>query len=101
MAILDEMRMLAAERRLREQQNVAEKTNTKRDGKSSPIQGDLVCLRRLAQDEQRSHKLEARWEGPYKVSKVGSFGRSVWLQDLQTKQVRGRYHIDDVKIFLP
>ena len=52
MAILDEMRMLAAERRLREQQNVAEKTNTKRDGKSSPVQRELICLHQLAQDEQ-------------------------------------------------
>lgn len=35
--------------------------------------GYLVRLRRLAQDNQKSHKLEPRWEGPYRVQKAQSF----------------------------
>ena len=57
-------------------------------------------LRRLDLENQKSHKLEARWEGPYLVHKVASHGKSIWLKDLTSGEVKDRYHVHDTKHYL-
>lgn len=98
LAKLDEVRQRAVERRHGLGEKLAEKTA--KEEKVSPAVGDLVRLRRLAQDNQHSHKLEPRWEGPYKVQKVAEHGKSVWLEDLNSGKLKGKYHINDVRLYL-
>ena len=55
-----------------------------------PGTGDLVLLR----------KLETRWEGPYQVTRVTKSGVSVILEDLCTGMRKGRYAVDDIKLYI-
>ena len=55
LACLDEIRGEAIDRRFKEASKLAEKTDK---GIAPPSRGDLVRLRRLDQDNQKSHKLE-------------------------------------------
>lgn len=64
----DEMRGLDVERRLAMGEEHA--ADTDKDKREYEV-GDLVRHRRLAQDNQRSRKLEPRWEGPYTVANFG------------------------------
>lgn len=65
LAKLDEIRQRAVQRRLDMGEELANKT----DKVATPFApGDLVRLRRLDQDGQKSHKLEPRWEGPPMLS---------------------------------
>ena len=64
--------------------------------------GDLVHLRRLAQDNQKSHKLESRWEGLYtccKVEKISNYKRSVYLDDLHSGKRKGKSHVNEVALY--
>lgn len=57
--------------------------------------GDLVLLRRLKQDNQRSPKLEPRWEGPYRISAVTNYS-AAHLSELNGSK-KGRYHRNAVE----
>ncbi|KAL8760748.1 MAG: hypothetical protein Q9184_003085 [Pyrenodesmia sp. 2 TL-2023] len=98
LAKLDEVRERAVDKRHELGEKLAEKTA--KESKVSPEAGDLVRLRKLAQDNQHSHKLEPRWEGSYKVQKLSEHGKSVWLEDLQSGKAKGKYHINDVRLYL-
>jgi len=74
MMAMDEIRNLALERRLRDQKTLYNKANPRF---SSLQEGDLVLIRRLAQDNQHGHKLEARWDGPQRLMRMAAHGRSV------------------------
>ena len=50
----------------------------------APKEGDLVLLRRAALDNRYDKKLEARWEGPFRLSNLANHGRSGRLYDLIT-----------------
>ena len=65
-----------------------------------PRAGDLVLLRRFAVNKDKGRKLEPKWEGPYRISKVTKSGVSVWLEDVCTGGKKGRYSVDDIKIYL-
>ena len=97
LASIDEIRHRAIERRLQEQERTALKTE--RTGESAS-EGDLVLVRRLAQDNQHSHKLELRWEGLYIVTRVEEHRKSVWVHPLQSEKLKGKYHMNDIKIFV-
>jgi hypothetical protein len=96
LAKLEDMRDAAARLKLKQQMKMA-------DGKTpkfkAPKVGDLVLLRRLSQDNQKSHKLEARWEGPYRIDKLQNNGRSARISDLKTDRDIGKYHLNDLKTF--
>ena len=62
--------------------------------------GDLVLLRRFAVDEEKGRKLEAKWKGPYRITRITKSEVSVWLEDLCTGMRKGRYSIDDLKIYV-
>ena len=62
--------------------------------------GDLVLLRRFAVDKDKGKKLEAKWEGPYRITRITKSEVSVWLEDLCTGMRKGRYSIDDLKIYV-
>lgn len=64
-----------------------------------PQEGDLVLLRRFAVDKDKGRKLETRWEGPYRIAKITKSGVSVRLEDLSTGVRKGRYSVDDVKVY--
>ena len=102
LAILDELRDQALTTRLETGIETAEKTSTAKGGvgqKQKIDKGSLVRLRRLAQDNQRSHKLEPRWEGPYRVHKMASHGQSAWIKDLHSDRIKGKYHINALILF--
>ena len=96
LACIDEWRQDAVDRRFKEASKLAEKTDK---GIPPPEKGDLVRLRRLDQDNQKSHKLEPRWEGPYIVDKVSAHGRSLWLKDITSGMIKGRYHVNDTQVY--
>lgn len=89
----DEMRELSQDKGLGEQEALLDRIPGDKQVLSKV--GNLVLLRRSYLDTQRNHKLESRWEGPYKVSKVATHGKSVWLVPLQSEKVNGKYHIKD------
>ena len=72
----------------------------RRQAGDGPGTGDLVLLRRFAVIKDKGKKLETRWEGPYKVTRVTKSGVSVIPEDLCTGMKRGRYAIDDVKFYI-
>ena len=51
--------------------------------------GDLVLLRRFAVDKDKGRKLEAKWEGPYRIARITKSEVSVWLEDLCTGAKKG------------
>ena len=61
---------------------------------------DLVLLWRFAVDKDKGRKLEAKWEGPYRITRITKSEISVWLEDLCTGAKKGRYSIDDLKIYV-
>ena len=81
------------------QQDVEKKYEERRQGEA-PSRGDLVLLRRFVVDKDKGRKLETRWEGPYKVKKVGRSGVSVTLEDIHTGRTKGRYSFDSIKIYV-
>ena len=70
--------------------------------------GDLVWLRRAALDNRYDKKLEARWEGPFRLGDLAFHGRSGRLYDLitgrlvQTKPsgLKDRVHLDDLRVYV-
>lgn len=60
MAEIDELRDTAAALRLKRQMKQAEESKAEFDRKKKTKKDDLVLLRRLAQDNQHSYKLEPR-----------------------------------------
>ncbi|KAI9884385.1 MAG: Platinum sensitivity protein [Watsoniomyces obsoletus] len=71
------------------------------DSWKAPKKGDLVLPRRLELDTQRGRKLEPRWEGPYVLSHINYHGRSGVLSAVHEQKIVGRYHINDMKLFVP
>ena len=94
---LDEMRDLVLDKRMEMGEDMARKTAK---GKAPRESGELVKLRRLGQDNQRFHKLESRWEGSYRVKSVSANKKSVWLEDLNTGQEKGKFHANHTFLFL-
>jgi hypothetical protein len=72
-------------------------------------EGDLVLLRRFEIDRHKGRKLEAQWEGPYRLTDLSWHGRSGRLQDLNSGEIvrvrkgglKERCHVNDMKLFLP
>jgi hypothetical protein len=73
-----------------------------------PKKGDLVLLRRAALDNRYDKKLEARWEGPFRLGNLAHHGRSGRLYDLITGQLvktkqaglKDRVHLDDLRVYV-
>ena len=108
LAAIDEMRDRATDRRLQEAQRIMEKTEKSESqlpvvirGIKWPQKGDLVLVKRLELEEQKSHKLEARNEGPFRVSRVSEKGKSAWVCPLQSNKEKGKYSVNDLAPFLP
>ena len=57
---LDEMRDLALEKRLEMSETLTKKIDTKKKTKKTSKAKNLIKLKRLTQDNQKSHKLESR-----------------------------------------
>lgn len=94
-ATLDETRTRALEERCAEIERKEEADNGK-----GPQEGDLVLLRRLELDNQKGRKLEPRWEGPYLLDKMNYHRRSGILKSLHGEREVGRYHVNDMKLFV-
>ncbi len=59
--------------------------------------GDLVMLY-----QESTRKLEPRWRGPFRISKYGgTHGRSFLLRQLNGRGIRGSFHGDHLKHFIP
>jgi hypothetical protein len=73
-----------------------------------PKEGDLVLLRRAALDNRYDKKLEARWEGPFRLGNIAHHGRSGRLYDITTGQLvktkpsglKDRIHLDDLRVYV-
>ncbi len=61
----------------------------------------LSAAQRLAQDGQKNHNLEPQWGGPYRLVKVSENGRSGLLKPLHSNEDLGKWHLNDLKIFVP
>jgi len=74
----------------------------------APKEGDLVLLRRAALDNRYDKKLEARWEGPFRLGDLAHHGRSGRLYDLTTGKLvkikqaglKDRIHLDDLRVYV-
>ena len=100
LAIIDELREQSLSKRFQLGENLAGATIKGGSSGREIKKGSLVKLRRLGQDNQHSHKLEPRWEGPYRVHKMASHGQSAWIEDLHSFRVKGRYHINLLSLFI-
>ena len=75
----------------------------------APQNGDLVLLRRAALDNRYDKKLEARWEGLFRLDNLAHHGRSGRLYDITTgalvktkpSGLKDRIHLDDLRIYIP
>ena len=63
--------------------------------------GDLVLRRRFVVDKSLGMKLETKWDGPYRLSRISKSGVSGDLQDLKTGRIVGRYAFEALKVFVP
>jgi hypothetical protein len=99
-ARLDDLRDAALRRKIHEQERQESKSASKFIGKTVIKARDLVLLRRLAQDNQHSHKLEPWWLSPYLVKKISSNKKSAILKELHSDAVKGKYHINNLKPFI-
>ena len=104
LAKLDEMRAEAVKRYLRE----AERSEQEEGQWEKLVEGDLVLLRRFEIDKHKGRKLEARWEGPFRLSDISWHGRSGRLRDINTGELvkvrraglQERCHLNDLKRFV-
>ena len=73
-----------------------------------PKEVNLVLLRRAAIDNRYDKKLEAHWEGPFRLSNLAHHGRSRHLYDLTTGKLvkikqaglKDRIHLDDLRVYV-
>ena len=96
----DEMRNLALEKRLEMSETLAKKIDTRKKTKKTSKAKNLIKLKRLAQNNQKSHKLESRWEDSYKIEKITSNEKSLWLQNLNIEELKDKFHVNDIAVFL-
>ena len=100
LAILDKLRERSLSKRFRSGESLAKATAKSGIPAREIRKGLLARLRRLDQDNQHSHKLEPRWEGPYGVHKMAAHGHSAWIEDLYSARVKRRYHINSLSLFV-
>ncbi|KAL8801353.1 MAG: hypothetical protein Q9182_004520 [Xanthomendoza sp. 2 TL-2023] len=97
LAALDEIRSDAIRAKLTDKQRLADRTYK---AKSDVKKGDLVLVRSLAQNQQRSHKLEPQWKGPDLVTKVEWHVKPMWVRPFRGR-LQKKYHINEVKLYVP
>ncbi len=84
-------------RQRREQHKDAMKTRYDRGVKPVTFAvGDLVMLY-----QEGVGKLQPRWRGPFKVSGYGGHGVSFTIQQVNGRKVKGTFHGDQLKQFVP
>ena len=99
LAQLEEIRELVRERVLQDQERqIAEAAIPRYE---MPKIGDLVLRRRFIVDKSLGMKLETKWDGPYRLSRISKSGVSGDLQDLKTGRIIGRYAFEALKVFVP
>ena len=94
MAAMDEVRQRSLTKRYEMGEKLAEGTEKHPADDKVIKKGSLVILRRTQQDNQHSHKLEPRWEGPYKVQRLTEHGQAAWISELHSGNVKGKYHLN-------
>lgn len=97
-AQIEEMRELAREQVFQHQEELV--ISYKKGRYHTPRVGDLVLLRQFVIDKEKGRKLEARWEGPYRLDRIGKEGISGHIQDLKTGKIKGRYGFDHLRVYL-
>ena len=68
---------------------------------AAPQLGDLVLRRQSQVDKSLGMKLHAKWDGPYKLTRISKSGVSGNLEDLKTGKVIGRYAFESLKVYVP
>jgi hypothetical protein len=71
-------------------------------------EGYLILLRQAALDNRYDKKLEARWEGPFRLGDLAHHGRSGRIYDLTTGRLvktkpsglKDRIHLDDLRVYV-
>ncbi|RDW59800.1 hypothetical protein BP6252_12887 [Coleophoma cylindrospora] len=100
LATIEEIRNIAARKRLASQETQVEKLSGKFANAPLLQEGDLVLLRRIAQDNQHSHKLEPRFDGLFVITAIQKYGKAVQLADFFSGEDKGKWHVNDVKLFI-
>lgn len=85
-------------KRIAEQERAA----ASHDGKvmwETPVEGDLVMVRRHEIDQQKGRKLESRWDGPRLLVRMSARGNSAFVRELHGTKEK-RYHVDNLKVYV-
>ncbi|KXT07884.1 hypothetical protein AC579_5313 [Pseudocercospora musae] len=98
LAKLDEIRNIAFRRR--EEQHKRQILNNKKERWHKPQVNDLVLKRRFHLDNQKSHKLELRWTGPYKLTRLSHKGQAAKIEHV-LPGVTEIHHINNLKVYVP
>ena len=97
----EERRKLAVDEMIISQKDFEKAFETKqKNGMMVVRKEDLALLRQFIVDKEKGRKLEPRWGGPYLVIKEGRLDVLVALKDLHFDKVKGRYSVDDVKLYV-
>ena len=96
---LNELRNTAIKKRLNQEEALAKKKD-KETSKILITTRCLIKLRRLSQKNQHFHKLKAKWENSYIVHKLTRHEKNLWLKEMYTNEIKKRYSINDVKLWI-
>ena len=99
LAKLNELRNIAIKKKFNQEETLAKKKN-KRTFKIFITTKCLVKLKRLSQENQHSHKLKAKWKNSYIVHKLTRHDKSLWLKKMYTNEIKKKYSINDVKLWI-
>ena len=99
LAQIEEIRELTRERVLSHQEKQEASAEIPRY--QTPKLGDLVLRRRFQVEKSLGMKLYAKWDGPYRLTRISKAGVSGDVTDLKTDKVIGRYAFESLKVFIP
>ncbi len=84
-------------RQLSERKKEEEATRYNRGVKEAPLDiNDMVMLH-----QKSAGKLEPRWRGPFRIAQCGDHEVSYQLVQLSGRKIRGMFHGDHLKRFIP
>ena len=94
---LNNLRDLIFDKRMKMSENITQKTTK---SKNSSKSNDLIKLRRLKQNQQKSHKLKSKWKKFYIIQSIFTHKKNVWLKNLNIEKTKRRYHVNAIILFL-
>ena len=94
---LNNIRDLTFDKKINMSENVTRKTTK---NKSSSKSDNLIKLRRLKQNQQKSHKLKSKWKKFYIIQSIFTHKKNEWLKNLNIEEIKKWYHVNIIALFL-